>query len=99
MAFGISRTEMNDWKQKVSRGVIAFLTHYWIDERFPEITTVTKAGCSNITRLRECCFSNGLNPRHIHHRTDFPHFDLIGYKQKEILEKEQLWEQIARFRL
>jgi hypothetical protein len=99
MAFGISRAEMNEWKKRVSRGEIAFLTHYWIDERFPGITTVTKVGCSDLKRLSEWCRRHGLDPQYIHKRADFPHFDLLGLKQKEILLQEQQWEQLERFRL
>ncbi len=42
MAFGVKREELNRWKQAVKRGEIAFLTHYWLDDRFPEAKTVTK---------------------------------------------------------
>jgi hypothetical protein len=42
MAFGINRAELNRWKQVVSTGQIAFLTHYWVDKRFPDITTVPR---------------------------------------------------------
>ncbi|MEJ8545085.1 hypothetical protein [Brevibacillus borstelensis] len=99
MAFGISRDELNKWKQSVSRGEIAFLTHYWHDPRFPGIRTVTKVGCADKELLTKWCLANGLNPVHIHDRPPFPHFDLMGPKQKEILEKENLREQITRFRL
>jgi hypothetical protein len=99
MAFGISRVEMNAWKQQVSRGEIAFLTHFWIDERFPGITTVTKVGCSDLKRLSDWCRTHGLNPQYIHKRDEYPHFDLIGVRQKQILVQEQLWEQIERFRI
>lgn len=95
MAFGIS----NEWKQSVSRGEIAFITHYWHDPRFPGIRTVTKVGCSDRQRLTDWCVANGLNPVYIHDRPPFPHFDLMGPKQKEILEKENQWEQVTRFRL
>ncbi|CAM5790654.1 MULTISPECIES: hypothetical protein [Brevibacillus] len=99
MAFGISREELNEWKQSVSRGEIAFITHYWHDPRFPGIRTVTKVGCSDRQRLTDWCVANGLNPVYIHDRPPFPHFDLMGPKQKEILEKENQWEQVTRFRL
>jgi hypothetical protein len=99
MAFGISRKEMNAWKDKVSQGEIAYLTHYWLDSRFPGMTTVTKVGCADLVRLSKWCEQNGLNPRYIHHRADFPHYDLVGKKQKEILLQEQQWDQITRFRL
>jgi hypothetical protein len=99
MAFGLSRVEMNEWKLQVSRGEIAFLTHYWIDTRFPEMTTVTKVGCSDLNKLSEWCHFYGLNPHHIHKRSDYPHFDLIGKKQKKIMIQEQQWGQIERFHL
>ena len=51
MAFGIKREELKAWKKAVSEGEIAFLTHYWLDERFPGCKTVTKAGCSDIEKL------------------------------------------------
>jgi hypothetical protein len=99
VAFGITREELEKWKEAVSRGEIAFLTHFWIDPRFPDITTVTKVGCANLEVLSEWCAANGLNPKYIHNRPPFPHFDLIGPKQKEILKKENMWEQLKRFRL
>ncbi|MBP1990076.1 hypothetical protein [Paenibacillus eucommiae] len=99
MAFGISRAEMQAWKHKVAKGEIAFLTHFWYDARFPALNTVTKVGCSDLNRLREWCERNGLDPQYIHLRADFPHFDLIGKWQKEVLQREQQWEQIVRFRL
>lgn len=97
MAFGIKRQEMDDWKLAVSRGDIAYLTHYWIEPRFPGIRTVTKVGCSDLTKLEAWCVRKGLNPRYIHRREEYPHYDLIGTKQKEILYAEQLWDQIRRF--
>jgi hypothetical protein len=97
MAFGIKRAELTRWKEAVNRGEIAFLTHYWVEERFPGINTVTKVGCSDLERLAEWCASNGLNPAYIHNRSPFPHFDLIGRKQKEILKKERLFDQLRRF--
>lgn len=62
MAFGITRQELMAWKREVSRGEIAFLTHYWLDDRFPGITTVTKVGCSDLDKLRLWCNHNGLDP-------------------------------------
>lgn len=52
MAFGIKRKELVEWKKKVSQGEIAFLTHYWIDDRFPGMTTVTKVGCADLEKLK-----------------------------------------------
>lgn len=42
MAFGTNRTELSAWKRAVRAGEIAFLTHYWLDDRFPGCKTVTK---------------------------------------------------------
>lgn len=99
MAFGIDREELHRWKQAVSRGEIAYLTHYWLDPRFPGINTVTKVGCSDLNRLEAWCRQHGLSPDYIHHRAHFPHFDLIGPKQREILIQEELWDQLERFSL
>ncbi|GIO70254.1 hypothetical protein VQ056_30105 [Paenibacillus sp. JTLBN-2024] len=99
MAFGINRKELDAWKKAVSRGEIAFLTHYWLDPRFPGMTTVTKVGCSDLERLRAWCEAHDLPSRYIHNRNPFPHFDLIGPKQKEILIEEKLWEHLERFNL
>ncbi|MFE1626375.1 hypothetical protein ACFLFF_06450 [Brevibacillus reuszeri] len=81
------------------REEIAFLTHYWLDPRFPGVKTVTKVGCSNRQRLTEWCHVHGLNPVYIHDRTPFPHFDLLGPRQKEILQLEGQWDQLERFGL
>jgi hypothetical protein len=99
VAFGIKREELNDWKAAVGRGEIAYLTHYWLDPRFPGTRTVTKVGCSDIRTLTEWCVAHGLNPKYIHRRAPFPHFDLIGTRQREILRQEKLLEQLRRFRL
>ncbi|WP_270171997.1 hypothetical protein [Paenibacillus sp. SYP-B4298] len=99
MAFGVSKEELARWKAAVARQEIAFLTHYWYDPRFPEYNSVTKAGCSDLERLEQWCASHGLNPRYIHRRQPYPHFDLIGSKQREVLRKEQQWEQLTRFKL
>ncbi|KAF6580886.1 MULTISPECIES: hypothetical protein [Paenibacillus] len=99
MAFGITRQELMAWKRKVSRGEIAFLTHYWLDDRFPGITTVTKVGCSDLDKLRLWCNQNGLDPQYIHQRQPYPHFDLIGNKQAEILRKYGISDQFKRFEL
>ncbi|WP_025717386.1 hypothetical protein [Paenibacillus sp. 1-18] len=97
MAFGITRQELAAWKREVDRGEIAFLTHYWLDERFPGITTVTKVGCSDLDKLSLWCSNNGLDPRYIHQRQPYPHFDLIGSKQTEILRKYGMSDQLKRF--
>lgn len=97
MAFGITRKEMREWKASVLRGEIAFLTHYWLDDRFPGVRTVTKVGCSDLDKLAAWCRENGLNPAYIHKREEYPHFDLLGYKQAEILQKEGRYDQLDRF--
>ncbi|NOU96468.1 hypothetical protein GC093_25095 [Paenibacillus sp. LMG 31456] len=99
MAFGITRKELQQWKDAVTREELAFITHYWIDPRFPGIKTVTKVGCSHLDILSEWCIANGLNPAYIHQRPPYPHFDLMGLKQIEILQKEQLWSHLERFGL
>lgn len=99
MAFGVKREELNAWKEAVSLGEIAFLTHFWLDPRFPGITTVTKVGCSDLQRLTSWCIEHDLPPQYIHNRSPFPHFDLLGPKQREILQQEELWDQLERFRL
>jgi hypothetical protein len=99
MAFGIKREELEEWKRRVSAGQIAFLTHYWIHPRVPGITTVTKAGCADTRRLIEWGKAYGLKEEYIDFRVDYPHFDLIGDKQKAILQSEGQWDQIRRFKL
>ena len=95
MAFGIKRDELNKWKWKIGQGEIAFLTHYWIDDRFPGARTVTKVGCSDLEKLAKWGEKYGLKREWIDLRKDgYSHFDLIGHKQKEILQKEGLFEHI-----
>ena len=99
MAFGINRKELENWKQQVANGEISFLTHFWIHPHFPECKTVTKVGCADIAKLKDWVITHGLNPRYIHYRDRYPHFDLIGPKQTEILMKEGLWDHLERFGL
>jgi hypothetical protein len=99
MAFGLKRAELLSWKQKVEAGEISFLTHYWYDERFPHYKTVTKAGCADLHKLITWGKKYGLKKEWIDHRSNFPHFDLLGNTQLEILEAEGLTEQIERFKL
>lgn len=95
MAFGISRKELQEWKKKVDNGEIAFLTHYWVDDRFPESKTVTKVGCNDLHKLMEWGRQYGLKPEWIDRRKDgYSHFDLLGAKQKEILKKEGLLQHL-----
>ncbi|WP_102028330.1 hypothetical protein [Salirhabdus sp. Marseille-P4669] len=99
MAFGVKRDELINWKQKVLSGEIAFLTHYWLDDRFPKSNTVTKVGCSDLAKLMEWGKKYGLKPEWIHKDERFPHFDLIGSFQRDILEQEGKMEQLNRFHL
>lgn len=99
MAFGINRQELAAWKKAVSAGEMAFLTHYWIDERFPNCKTVTKAGCANIETLAKWGEKYGLKREWIDMRDDFPHFDLFGEYERTILIEEGLIDQLKRFNL
>ena len=99
MAFGINRDELKAWKQQVQNGEIAILTHYWIDDRFPGCDSVTKVGCNNIDKLMAWGKAYGLKEKWIHKDKNYPHFDLFGKWQKEVLIKEEKWDQIKKFRL
>lgn len=99
MAFGINRQELLEWKKSVETGEIAFLTHYWLDERFPGCKTVTKVGCSNVEKLINWGLQYGLKREWIDMRNDYPHFDLFGQYEKDILMAEGLQEQLQRFNL
>lgn len=98
MAFGIQRSELQDWKRSVSDGDIAFLTHYWLDERFPGCKTVTKVGCSDIEKLIEWGKQYGLKAEWIDMKKDYPHFDLFGQRERDIMINEGLINQLERFR-
>lgn len=99
VAFGVNRNELRKWKIKVQNGEIAFLTHYWLDERFPNCQTVTKVGCADIEKLMKWGSKYSLQPRWIDRRPRYPHFDLFNNIQREILIQEELWDHIRRFRL
>ncbi|MFZ3587789.1 hypothetical protein ACOI1C_00655 [Bacillus sp. DJP31] len=100
MAFGIKREELVAWKNNVEKGdSVVFLTHYWLHPRFPTIKTITKAGCSNLDLLQEWGKKYDLKPEWIHKREQYPHFDLIGDKQVQILNEEGVLEQVKRFHL
>ncbi|WP_347550267.1 hypothetical protein ABFG93_01780 [Pseudalkalibacillus hwajinpoensis] len=99
MAFGLSKSELNEWKEKVSAGEVDFLTHFWYDPRFPEYKTVTKAGCSDIQKLADWGKKYGFKREWMHNRTMFPHFDLLGNEQIRVLELEGLDSHIKRFNL
>jgi hypothetical protein len=99
MAFGIRRHELERWKARAAAGEIAYLTHYWLDPRFPGIRTVTKVGCADLAKLVDWCRTWGFDPAYIHRRNPHPHFDLFGPRQKEILLAAGEWEQVRRFDL
>jgi len=99
VAFGINRDELKSWKQKVKRNEIAFLTHYWLDDRFPGCHTVTKVGCRDIEKLISWGEQYGLEKGWIHERDKFPHYDLFGNIQLKILKREQKWDHIEKFQL
>jgi len=95
VAFGIKRQEIVAWKKKIDQGEIAFLTHYWLDDRFPDCKTVTKVGCHDLEKLAAWGKKYGLKKEWIDYRTDgYSHFDLLGDKQISILEKEGLYDHI-----
>lgn len=95
MAFGISREDLRKWKAKIDQGEIAFLTHYWIDDRFPDCKTVTKVGCNDLQKLSNWGKQYGLKPEWIDQRKNgYSHYDLLGQKQVEILVKEGLIDHI-----
>lgn len=96
MAFGIKRAELDRWKQEVEAGNISFLTHYWIDDRFPGCSTVTKVGCSDLEKLKLWGKQYGLRPEWLDLRGNYPHFDLFGDRQKSILKAEKILEQVER---
>ncbi|WP_217585512.1 hypothetical protein [Lentibacillus saliphilus] len=99
MAFGISRTELNKWKRTVEQGEIAFLTHYWLDERFPDCDTVTKVGCSDLAKLEAWGQKYGLKREWIDQKQKhYPHFDLFGSAQKKILMQEGHLDQLNHFK-
>lgn len=99
MAFGINRHELKKWKTEVENGQISFLTHYWIDGRFPGCYTVTKVGCNDVQKLMDWGAKYDLQPAWIHMDQDHPHFDLFGDKQARILRIEKQWDQISKFNL
>ncbi|GAE35736.1 hypothetical protein [Halalkalibacter akibai] len=94
MAFGLTRLKLDEWKTKADNGEIAFLTHYWIDERFPECTTVTKVACADLNKLIQWGEQYGLRPEWIHTRDQYPHFDLLGERQIDVLTKEGKLDQL-----
>lgn len=99
MAFGINREELICWKKRVSKGEIAFLTHFWQDDRFPNCTSVTKVGCSDLKKLVKWGQKYHLKKEWIHQKEKYPHFDLFGEIQLKVLKNEGLYNHIQRFRL
>jgi hypothetical protein len=97
LAFGIKRKDVEEWKRKIDAGEIAFLTHYWLDDRFPDCNTVTKVGCNDLNRLAQWGSQYGLKPEWIDHRKDgYSHFDLLGEKQRQILKAEGIAERLLK---
>ncbi|WP_409305656.1 hypothetical protein [Peribacillus sp. SCS-155] len=95
MAFGINREQLAAWKRKIDNGEIAFLTHYWLDDRFPGTKTVTKVGCNDLEKLAQWGRQYGLKKEWIDIRKDgYSHFDLLGEKQLEILSREGIHEKL-----
>ncbi|WP_085992102.1 hypothetical protein [Oceanobacillus senegalensis] len=99
MAFGLKRDELKAWKRKVKNGEVAIITHYWMDDRFPDSYTVTKVGCSDIARLIEWGKQYGLKQEWIHNDEQYPHFDLFGEHQQMVLKEEKHFDQLERFNL
>lgn len=99
MAFGITREELQKWKRRVKSGKIAFLTHYWQDDRFPNCYSVTKVGCNDTDKLIAWGHKHNLKAKWIHYDKEYPHFDLFGEKQIKILLKEKKFNHIERFNL
>lgn len=100
MAFGITKQDLKLWKKKIDQGEIAFITHFWLDDRFPNITSVTKVGCHDLDKLSKWGTKYGLKEEWIHHRKDgYSHFDLLGAKQYEILITEGYLEELNKFKV
>lgn len=97
MAFGIKRSQLTKWKSDVEAGQISFITHFWFDSRFPDKKSVTKVGCSNLQKLILWGSKYGLKAEWIHERDTYPHFDLIGDKQRTIMEQEGRFEELQKF--
>lgn len=99
MAFGISRSELEQWKTDVQAGKLSFLTHYWLHPLDPTIKTVTKAGCADMFKLLDWGAQYGLEAHWVDKRSEYPHFDLLGSRQIMILKEYQLYDHLARFNL
>ncbi|WP_067843673.1 hypothetical protein [Amphibacillus sediminis] len=99
MAFGLKKHELREWKQKIEAGGLAFLTHYWLDQRFPDCTSVTKVGCMDTEKLINWGEQYGLKPEWIHHQDKYPHYDLFKPLQYTVLRAEGLEDHIKRFNI
>ncbi|EUJ17253.1 hypothetical protein MAQA_13825 [Listeria aquatica FSL S10-1188] len=100
MAFGVQREELIAFKKKAEQGEVALLTHYWLDDRFPNSKTVTKAASADIEALKRWGRKYHLPENYIDYgHKDLPHYDLFGDIQLKILEEEGKWDQIDRFHL
>ncbi|MDQ0214047.1 hypothetical protein J2S13_000442 [Oikeobacillus pervagus] len=98
MAFGIKRIELQQWKQKIDNGHIAFLTHFWQDPRFPHVRSVTKVGCQDLVKLASWGKNYGLKEEWIHVRQDgYSHYDLLGPTQEKILKEMGLTTHLSKF--
>lgn len=97
MAFGVTRQELIKWKQDIEDGKIAVITHYWLDPRFPQATSVTKVGCSDISKLAHWGKFYGLKKQWIDQKEKYPHFDLFGEIQERVLRQEGYEEQYEKF--
>ncbi|QKS71330.1 hypothetical protein FLK61_31990 [Paenalkalicoccus suaedae] len=98
MAFGVTKDELRQYKIQAASGEIAFLTHFWFDERFPQHQTVTKAASNDKQRLIEWGKQYGLKEEWIHDDGHFPHFDLIGSTEWHVLHQENKADKLLLLR-
>ncbi|PRO64449.1 hypothetical protein [Alkalicoccus urumqiensis] len=98
MAFGVTRKEIYRWRREAESGTVAFLTHFWLDDRFPECITVTKAACTSRDKLIHWGKEYGLRPEWIHEDGNIPHFDLLGEKEEAVLLAEGCAEKLYELR-
>ncbi|EUJ42191.1 hypothetical protein BCAMP_00290 [Brochothrix campestris FSL F6-1037] len=100
MAFGVSRAQLKAWKAAVRSGEIAFLTHWWQDDRFNGVSSFTKVGCADRAKLIEWGSQYGLQAKYLDLKHEqYPHFDLFGDTQLYVLRAEGLTDHIKRFKL
>ncbi|WP_425504003.1 hypothetical protein [Salicibibacter cibarius] len=98
MAFGIDKHELKKWKARAKAGEISVITHYWVDDRFPDCDSVTKVACGDYPKLVQWGKAYGLKEKWIHERGELSHFDLFGNHQRRVLLAEGLYDQWKRFR-